>query len=238
MSNPQYPSQQPGGYQGQPEQGYGYQGQPQQGYPNQVPPPNNGYQGQPQPGYGYQGQPQPGMGYPGQPPMGYAPQSGYGYPMGGAASMPKASFGQRLGAYVIDGVIMTVIAWVLIFIGGIIGAAMGTTPGVDAYGNPTNNLSGGGVIVLLIFVLAAIIVPILYYVILVGRGQTLGNRAVGMRIIRADGSAPGAGRAFLRLIIQGIVGGIFFLSYLWMLWDPEQQTLHDKVAGTYGVAAR
>lgn len=238
MSNPQYPPQQP--Y--QPQQG-GYQGQPQQpGYPNQQQPPyqQGGYQGQPQPGMGYQGQPN--MGY-SQAPVGYAPQQGYGYPMGGGAlSMPKASFGQRLGAWVIDGILMGILATVIYIIGAVIlfaGATTSTT--TDAFGNTNvnvNSVSGGSVVGFLISILLAVLLPALYYIILVGRGQTLGNKAVGMRIITADGSAPGIGKAILRLIVQSIVGGIFFLSYLWMLWDPEQQTLHDKVAGTYGVAAR
>jgi uncharacterized RDD family membrane protein YckC len=25
---------------------------------------------------------------------------------------------------------------------------------------------------------------------------------------------------------------IFYLGYLWMLWDPQQQTWHDKLVGT------
>jgi len=29
-----------------------------------------------------------------------------------------------------------------------------------------------------------------------------------------------------------ISGQIFYLGYLWMLWDDKQQTWHDKVVGS------
>ena len=33
-------------------------------------------------------------------------------------------------------------------------------------------------------------------------------------------------------IVSGLACG---LGYLWMLWDPQRQTWHDKAAGTYVV---
>jgi uncharacterized RDD family membrane protein YckC len=31
---------------------------------------------------------------------------------------------------------------------------------------------------------------------------------------------------------------VFLLGYLWMIWDSEKQTWHDKVAGSVVVPAR
>ena len=33
---------------------------------------------------------------------------------------------------------------------------------------------------------------------------------------------------FLREIVQGLVNQIFYLGWLWMLWDTDKQTLGDK----------
>src|SRR6266571_8598336 len=72
-------------------------------------------------------------------------------------------------------------------------------------------------------------------------GGTLGKLAVGIRVRTADGNAVGWREALLRPILQLIVsfgsfvpgaGLITLLDDLWMLWDRQRQTLHDKVAGT------
>ncbi|HEX9300395.1 MAG TPA: RDD family protein [Actinomycetota bacterium] len=72
-------------------------------------------------------------------------------------------------------------------------------------------------------------------------GGTLGKLAVGIRVRTADGNVPGWREALLRPILQLIVsfgsfvpgaGLITLLDDLWMLWDRQKQTLHDKVAGT------
>jgi uncharacterized RDD family membrane protein YckC len=72
-------------------------------------------------------------------------------------------------------------------------------------------------------------------------GGTLGKLAVGIRVRTADGNAVGWREALLRPILQLIVSfGSFvpgawlitLLDDLWMLWDRQKQTLHDKVAGT------
>ena len=62
-------------------------------------------------------------------------------------------------------------------------------------------------------------------------GQTLGKKALGIRVIDARAGGPiGYGRAFLRYIVEAIFSGILLLGYLWMLWDREKQTWHDKAA--------
>ena len=40
-------------------------------------------------------------------------------------------------------------------------------------------------------------------------------------------------RAAMKLVSGAVLG----LGYLWMLWDAEKQTWHDKVAKTYVVKA-
>lgn len=65
-------------------------------------------------------------------------------------------------------------------------------------------------------------------------GQTVGKMAMGIRVIGPDGRTPGFFQAVLRETLgKWISTLVFFLGYLWTLWDVEQQTWHDKLAGTF-----
>lgn len=64
-------------------------------------------------------------------------------------------------------------------------------------------------------------------------GQTPGKRAVGIKMVLADGRVPAVGRAFLREVVGKFLSGLVLcVGYLWMLWDAERQCWHDKPAGT------
>ena len=131
-----------------------------------------------------------------------------------------ASWGQRVGAYLLD---------VLIVFGALIvvGAALA---GISAG-------FGGGDLAFGVILIAILAVPIGYYVYFVGneRGQTYGRRVVGIQV-RSDTFGPvGYGRALGRYLITFVFG--FFtlpliIDYLWPLWDSRNQTLHDKAAST------
>jgi uncharacterized RDD family membrane protein YckC len=45
-----------------------------------------------------------------------------------------------------------------------------------------------------------------------------------------DGSYIGIKRAFIRTLMSYVSQIVFLLGYLWMLWDSNNQTWHDKVA--------
>lgn len=65
-------------------------------------------------------------------------------------------------------------------------------------------------------------------------GQTVGQRAVGIRVVRRAGAGQvGVGAAMGRWAASITVSALpAALGYLWMLWDPWRQTWHDKLAGT------
>ena len=78
-------------------------------------------------------------------------------------------------------------------------------------------------------------------------GGTVGKLAVGIRVRVVDGTVCGWREALLRPLLQLIVGfGSFvpgaglitLLDDLWMVWDRQSQTLHDKVANTIVVYVR
>lgn len=61
-------------------------------------------------------------------------------------------------------------------------------------------------------------------------GGSPGHRAVGMRLMRLDGSWPGVWRPALRTVLLVLVIPA-------VIWDLDQRGLHDKAAGTVLVRA-
>jgi uncharacterized RDD family membrane protein YckC len=130
---------------------------------------------------------------------------------GDGPSGPRAGFWIRFAAVVIDGVITAVVSGVL-----------------------TAALKGAGYAIGLVAVIA-------YFVVLEGgpTGQTLGKRAMGIRVVSfEDGGPIGYGRAFIRYIGRIVSSIVIFLGYFWMLWDKERQTWHDKFANAVVVPER
>jgi uncharacterized RDD family membrane protein YckC len=69
-------------------------------------------------------------------------------------------------------------------------------------------------------------------------GQTPGKKAVSIKVIAPDGSLLSGGRAFVRVLVYFVESFLAsylvgFLGLLWMVWDKNKQTWHDKAAGSY-----
>lgn len=67
-------------------------------------------------------------------------------------------------------------------------------------------------------------------------GRSFGKRIVGIRVVTVSTrTAPGAARGLGRTAIElafSIISPFNLISYLWPLWDAQQRTVHDLVAGT------
>jgi len=79
----------------------------------------------------------------------------------------------------------------------------------------------------------------LFYGVLCGssRGQTLGMMAVGVRAVDARAGGPiGISRGIGRAVIEYVLAAVLFVPWvidmLFPLWDPNNQTLHDKATAT------
>jgi uncharacterized RDD family membrane protein YckC len=81
---------------------------------------------------------------------------------------------------------------------------------------------------------------LVYLVLMTGlKGQTLGKMAVGIRVVREDGSVPGLGYAALREVVGKFASTIaLFLGFLWIARDPEKRGWHDHIAGTRVINVR
>lgn len=133
-----------------------------------------------------------------------------------AFGRPLATWGQRLGAVVIDELFIFIVTFCAVFALGL------------------RKTFGGAVISL---VMAGV-----YYAVLNGSelGQTFGKRAMGIQVrdIGASGGTIGVQRAALRYVTVGLFRivpffGLFtLLDGLWPLWDRHRQALHDKIAGS------
>ena len=165
-----------------------------------------------------------------------APQAATGWAnLGAGGSVELAGAGARLGARILDLIIMAVGYLILAMIG--LAAALGADFGEDGSGEEAA-LSIGA-----LFVAAILLglVGILYEVTLIAlKGQTLGKMAARIKVVRADnGQAPGWGKSFGRWIIPVALGFIpvvgwvlALLVYISLLWDKVRQGWHDKAAGT------
>lgn len=64
-------------------------------------------------------------------------------------------------------------------------------------------------------------------------GQTWGKAKVGIWVVSAQtGSVPGVGSCVGRYFLHWLINQAFYLDYLWPLWDPQKQTLTDKILTT------
>ncbi len=64
------------------------------------------------------------------------------------------------------------------------------------------------------------------------KGATVGGLALGIRIVRHDGSAIDFAVALVRSLASFLSGAALFLGFFWAGWDREKQSWHDKIAGT------
>ena len=120
----------------------------------------------------------------------------------GGVTSARAGFWRRFAAAFIDGILLGVLSIIL---------------------SRTLGSAGSGL---------TFLIGIAYYTYFHGStGQTPGDAALSIRVVDRSGGAPiGYGRAFVRWLVSLISGFVLLLGYLWMLWDSEKQTWHDKAA--------
>jgi uncharacterized RDD family membrane protein YckC len=67
------------------------------------------------------------------------------------------------------------------------------------------------------------------------KGTTLGGIVCGLRVVRTNGGTLRAVDAIVRGLASILSLALLGLGCFWMLQDPQRQTWHDKIAGTYVV---
>lgn len=179
----------------------------------------------------------------GQPPQGsYGQQPHYGGPQQfGAQLPPLAHWGQRVGAYLIDGLVLLP-AYLLVIPGYVqlISSSTSKTQCFDTT-NPdscyavheSGSISPALVLLMLLGFVAMIALQIWNRWIKGGRGQSIGKRVLGITLIDERTGRPiGTGMAFVRDLAHFLDGVACYIGYLWPLWDAKRQTFSDKVMNT------
>ena len=70
-----------------------------------------------------------------------------------------------------------------------------------------------------------------------GKGQTIGMRALNIKVIKTDGSQLDLVGAFIRYIGLVVSIACLFIGVIWAAFDANKQGWHDKIASTYVVKA-
>ncbi|HET7699238.1 MAG TPA: RDD family protein [Candidatus Limnocylindria bacterium] len=131
-----------------------------------------------------------------------------------AASTDKAGWFTRFLAILIDGIGVSIVS-------GILTNILYQDGGVGASGLQT--LLG--------------VIYFCYFWSSYGKGQTLGMRALGIKVVKTDGSQLDLVGAFLRYVGLFISILCLFIGVIWAAFDAQKQGWHDKIAGTYVVKA-
>jgi uncharacterized RDD family membrane protein YckC len=144
-------------------------------------------------------------------------------PAGPAPGVRFAGHGGRLVAYIVDSIILSVVATVVAIALGVLTAAFASA-GSDALAV----LSGIGIFV------ALIAVSLGYFPWFWARGgATPGMRLFRLRVVRdADGGPISGGQAILRLIGFWVSSFVLYLGFIWILIDSRRRGWHDLIAGT------
>ena len=137
------------------------------------------------------------------------------------SNLRYAGFGIRFLGSFIDGIIMQIYSLVLnMFFGlGFLDSAG------DFLETP----------LLIAYFVFSIGVPLTYVVYFLGNSRyqaTPGMMAVKIKLVRPDGAKMTYLRAFGRYLASFLSSAIMGIGYLMMLWDPENRTLHDRMADT------
>lgn len=188
--------------------------------------------------------PQPPPAAPQAPPGGYQgqmPPGGWQYPVAPPKPVwsgpPLASWGSRVGAQLLDGLVVTVAIGVMVVPGVLLLIADQTVIGIVLLG-----LAAFGWLAVYVF----------YGGYLMQRdgernGQTLGKQWVRIRVVRDTGQPYDLGSGLLReFVVKQLLfvwvgsafGGIpWLVDSLWPLWEDENRALHDLIVKSHVVKA-
>jgi uncharacterized RDD family membrane protein YckC len=192
---------------------------------------------------------------PGNPPgySGPVPPGGWSQPVARPSGLPPgvqlASWGSRVGATLLDALVLTLAMLVLL------------APGILVLS--LTDITALGVVLTILTAVAALVLALLYAAYFMKRpgtqnGQTLGKQWVGIRVVFVDGKQFGWGQGLLReIVIKQILVGVasslasvvtffllglggfvpYLLDYLWPLWDDENRAVHDMIVNTRVIRA-
>jgi uncharacterized RDD family membrane protein YckC len=139
--------------------------------------------------------------------------------VGVSRSMRYAGFWIRVGAKLIDGIIM-------------FGVSLITNMAVSAVMIVSND-PVTALLATLVSLMINIAFGVAYTTFFVGRfGATPGKMACGLRIVMPDGGKVSYLRAFARYFAEIVSGIVLYIGYIMVAFDDECRSLHDRICDT------
>nr|WP_231126964.1 RDD family protein [Motilibacter aurantiacus] len=155
--------------------------------------------------------------------------------------------GKRLGARILDALIIGIPAVVVLTVLWVLAFAAGdSTDVVDANGEVTTNLDPN-IPLLLLAILATVVVAVIAFlyepVLTAKRGATYGKSILGIKVTMLDGSPITSGASWARWAVFQLPGIVVPFWQLVFAISPffdgdRRQGFHDKLAKTLVVEAR
>jgi uncharacterized RDD family membrane protein YckC len=135
-----------------------------------------------------------------------------------AGEMTFAGFWIRVGAKIIDGVIITVVGFVLVFL--------------------VNFLIRHVIAATILQNTIYIALSIFYSIYFLGKySATPGKMACGLKVVRPDGEKISYARACGRFFAEFLSSIILYIGYILVAFDEERRALHDRICDTRVIRA-
>jgi len=142
-----------------------------------------------------------------------------------SGGMEFAGFWIRFAAYFVDGIITGLIGGL---IGGIAGFVIGASGAISG-----DRQVAGLIIIKVVSGLLGFGVRAAYFIYFIGKdGQTPGKKLCRIRVVNADGSPDGYGKATGRFFGYLLSSLILCIGFLMAAWDDEKRALHDRLCNT------
>jgi uncharacterized RDD family membrane protein YckC len=154
-----------------------------------------------------------------------------------AYAVSYAGFWIRVVAYLIDLVILLVVQSIVNF--AIFGSMMATVNPTVVPGQNPFEVMGPMFARLGMSMLTNTAITAAYFTFFVGAlAASPGKLALGLKIVRPDGTAVGYGRALGRYLAGILSGLILAIGYIMVGFDSEKRGLHDMICDTRVIKTR
>lgn len=154
---------------------------------------------------------------------------------GGTAAISRWHYGGfwiRFCGVIIDGILLQLIRIPMSLL--IVGSMVTPLQSLQARVAPVA-MTGA----MLTLTLVSMLIAFLYEVTMIRYfGATVGKMAIGVKVIRADGSNIGWGVSIGRYFMKIVSGMILAIGYIMAGFDDEKRALHDRVCDTRVVYKR
>lgn len=143
--------------------------------------------------------------------------------------MVYAGFWRRFVAAFIDGILLSVLEWLVVAV-----IAVPLILGAAAGGASEEAVGMALFVAYFLGSLVGLAIGAAYSILLIGwRGQTVGMMALGIKVVRTDGSPVDYVVALVRWLGSLLSSLGLCLGYLWIAFHPRKQAWHDMIADTY-----